>query len=103
MLLFALVRAVEVIGEAANKVSAAGRADLPDIRYSASLSSLEGRQGHRSKRVGAGFDSRGAHQLLRDEGQLTGAAGRWPYWGRDSVSLAREGDPHLSQLPSRET
>jgi uncharacterized protein with HEPN domain len=35
MLLFALVRAVEVIGEAANKVSAAGRADLPDIRWAA--------------------------------------------------------------------
>jgi uncharacterized protein with HEPN domain len=35
MLLFALVRAVEVIGEAANKVSAAGRAELPDIRWAA--------------------------------------------------------------------
>jgi len=35
MLLFALVRAVEVIGEAASKVSAAGRAELPDIRWAA--------------------------------------------------------------------
>jgi uncharacterized protein with HEPN domain len=33
MLLFALVRAVEVIGEAASKVSAAGRSELPDIRW----------------------------------------------------------------------
>ena len=35
MLLFALVRAVEVIGEAASKFSAAGRAELPDNRWAA--------------------------------------------------------------------
>jgi uncharacterized protein with HEPN domain len=35
MLLFAWVRAVEVIGEAASKVSAAGHADLLDIRWAA--------------------------------------------------------------------
>ena len=35
MLLFALVRAVEVIGEAAGKVSVEGRAEMPAVRWSA--------------------------------------------------------------------
>jgi uncharacterized protein with HEPN domain len=34
MLVFALVRAVEIVGEAAAKVSAEGRAELPDVRWS---------------------------------------------------------------------
>jgi uncharacterized protein with HEPN domain len=33
MLLFALVRAVEIVGEAAGKVSAAGRAELPQLPW----------------------------------------------------------------------
>ena len=33
MLLFALVRAVEVIGEAATKVTGEGRVEIPDIRW----------------------------------------------------------------------
>jgi len=35
MLLFALMRAVEVIGEAATKVSIDGRAEVPDVRWAA--------------------------------------------------------------------
>lgn len=35
MLSFALVRAVEVIGEAASKVTAEGRADLPGVPWAA--------------------------------------------------------------------
>ncbi len=35
MLLFALVRAVEVVGEAASKVSSAGRAELPQVPWAA--------------------------------------------------------------------
>ncbi len=35
MLLFALVRAVEVVGEAATKVSVEGRAGVPEIRWAA--------------------------------------------------------------------
>ncbi|HRO57758.1 MAG TPA: DUF86 domain-containing protein [Burkholderiaceae bacterium] len=35
MLLFALVRAVEIVGEAAAKVSIEGRAGLPEIRWAA--------------------------------------------------------------------
>lgn len=35
MLQFALVRAVEVVGEAASKVSAAGRAELPQVPWAA--------------------------------------------------------------------
>ena len=32
---YALIRAVEIVGEAANKVSAAGKADLPDLPWHA--------------------------------------------------------------------
>lgn len=35
MLSFALVRAVEVIGEAASKVTAEGRAEVPDVPWAA--------------------------------------------------------------------
>ncbi|MDA8257274.1 MAG: DUF86 domain-containing protein [Betaproteobacteria bacterium] len=35
MLQFALVRAVEVVGEAASKISAEGRAELPQVRWAA--------------------------------------------------------------------
>jgi len=35
MLLFALVRAVEIVGEASSKVSAAGRAERPDVPWGA--------------------------------------------------------------------
>ena len=49
MLLFALVRAVEVIGEAAAKVSPDGRAALPDIRWTAIV-------GMRNRLVHAYFD-----------------------------------------------
>ena len=33
MLLFALVRAIEIIGEAASKVSVEGRAQIPDVPW----------------------------------------------------------------------
>jgi uncharacterized protein with HEPN domain len=49
MLLFALVRAVEVIGEAATKVSNDGRAALPDLRWMAIV-------GMRHRLVHAYFD-----------------------------------------------
>ena len=49
MLLFALVRAVEIIGEAATKVSPAGREALPDIRWRAIT-------GMRNRLVHAYFD-----------------------------------------------
>ncbi len=49
MLLFALVRAVEVIGEAAGKVSADGRAEMPAVRWSAIV-------GMRNRLVHAYFD-----------------------------------------------
>ncbi len=49
MLLFALVRAVEVIGEAAGRVSADRRAELADIRWSAIV-------GMRNRLVHAYFD-----------------------------------------------
>jgi uncharacterized protein with HEPN domain len=38
MLLFALVRAVEIVGEAAVKVSAEGRASVPAVPWSAVIS-----------------------------------------------------------------
>jgi uncharacterized protein with HEPN domain len=37
MLLFALVRAVEIIGEAASRVSVEGRAELPDLPWRAAV------------------------------------------------------------------
>ncbi|MCZ7561457.1 MAG: DUF86 domain-containing protein [Burkholderiaceae bacterium] len=49
MLLFALVRAVEVIGEAAAKVSVEGRTGVPDIRWAAIV-------GMRNRLVHAYFD-----------------------------------------------
>jgi len=49
MLLFALVRAIEVIGEAASKVGTDSRAELSDIRWSAIV-------GMRNRLVHAYFD-----------------------------------------------
>ena len=49
MLLFALVRAVEIVGEAAGKVSAEGRADLPQLPWSTIV-------GMRNRLVHAYFD-----------------------------------------------
>ena len=49
MLLFALARAIEVLGEAASKVSPEGRAELPDIRWTAVV-------GMRNRLVHAYFD-----------------------------------------------
>lgn len=49
MLLFALVRAVEIIGEAAAKVSVEGRAEVPEIRWAAIV-------GMRNRLVHAYFD-----------------------------------------------
>lgn len=49
MLLFAPVRAVEVIGEAAAKVSVEGRAEVPEVRWAAIV-------GMRNRLVHAYFD-----------------------------------------------
>lgn len=49
MLLFALVRAVEVVGEAATKVSTEGRSEIPEIRWAAIA-------GMRNRLVHAYFD-----------------------------------------------
>ncbi len=49
MLLFALVRAVEIVGEAAAKVSADGRAEAPGVPWSAIV-------GMRNRLVHAYFD-----------------------------------------------
>ena len=49
MLVFALVRAVEIVGEAASKVSAEGRAELPQIPWN-------GMVGMRNRLVHAYFD-----------------------------------------------
>jgi len=49
MLVFALVRAVEVIGEAASKLSAEGRAELPAIPWNSII-------GMRNRLVHAYFD-----------------------------------------------
>jgi uncharacterized protein with HEPN domain len=49
MLLFALVRAVEIIGEAASRVSMEGRGELPEVPWSAAV-------GMRNRLVHAYFD-----------------------------------------------
>ncbi len=49
MLLFALVRAVEIVGEAASRLSEAGRAQAPDVPWSAIT-------GMRNRLVHAYFD-----------------------------------------------
>ncbi len=49
MLLFALVRAVEVAGEAASKISPEGRSEIPDVRWTAMV-------GMRNRLVHAYFD-----------------------------------------------
>jgi uncharacterized protein with HEPN domain len=49
MLLFALVRAVEIVGEAASRLSAEGRARLPEVPWSAVT-------GMRNRLVHAYFD-----------------------------------------------
>jgi len=49
MLVFSLVRAVEIVGEAASKVSAAGRAELPEVPWSSIV-------GMRNRLVHAYFD-----------------------------------------------
>lgn len=49
MLLFALVRAVEIVGEAASRVSPEGRAELPDLPWAEAV-------GMRNRLVHAYFD-----------------------------------------------
>ncbi|MDL1862219.1 DUF86 domain-containing protein [Betaproteobacteria bacterium PRO7] len=49
MLLFAVVRAVEIVGEAASRVSAAGRAAMPDVPWPAVI-------GMRNRLIHAYFD-----------------------------------------------
>jgi uncharacterized protein with HEPN domain len=49
MLLFALVRAVEIVGEAASRVSAEGRAEAPDLPWAEAV-------GMRNRLVHAYFD-----------------------------------------------
>ena len=49
MLLFALVRAVEIVGEAAGKLSGEGRAQMPQVPWSAVI-------GMRNRLVHAYFD-----------------------------------------------
>lgn len=56
MLRFALTRAVEIIGEAAGKVSAEGRAELPVVPWSAIV-------GMRNRLAHAYFDVRQRHSL----------------------------------------
>ncbi len=59
MLLFALVRAVEVIGEAATKVSVEGRTGVPDIRWAAIV-------GMRNRLVHAYFDGAATSSMVKE-------------------------------------